>query len=64
MNTGFRALRSNEGLTNAQKISLNTLYSGQFTFSTQLITVNYLVIISHQHSTTVSLETYPFYLLV
>ena len=29
--------------------------------STQLIILNYLVVLSHQRSTTVSLETYPLY---
>ena len=28
---------------------------------TQLIILNYPVVLSHQHSTTVSLETYPLY---
>ena len=32
---------------------------GQFMFSTKWLTLNYLL--SHQHSTTVSLETYPLY---
>ena len=32
---------------------------GQFMFSTEWLTLNYLL--SHQHSTTVSLETYPLY---
>ena len=40
-------------------VSLKTLHDGQFTFSTQLITLNYPVILSHRRSTTVSLETYP-----
>ena len=31
--------------------------------SNQLIIPNYMVILSHQHSTTVSLETYPLYSL-
>ena len=31
--------------------------------SNQLIIPNYIVILSHQHSTTVSLETYPLYSL-
>ena len=37
-----------------------TLYGGQFTSLTQLTKSNYLVILSHQRSTAVSLETYPF----
>ena len=36
-----------------------SLYGGQFMFSTEWLTLNYLL--SHQHSTTVSLETYPLY---
>ena len=39
--------------------SFETLYSGQFTLSTELITPNYLVILSHRRSTTFSLEAYP-----
>ena len=38
-----------------------TLYGGQFTLSTQLITLNYPVLLFHWRSTTVSLETYPLY---
>ena len=45
---------------NARNVSFQTLYGGQFTLSTQLITLNYPVILSHQCSTTVSLETCPF----
>ena len=44
---------------NTRNISFETLYSGQFTLSTQLI--NYPVILSHWRSTTVCLETYPLY---
>ena len=40
--------------------SFETLYGGQFMSSTQLTKSNYLVILSHQRSTAVSLETYPF----
>ena len=46
-------------LPNGWKISFVTLYSGQFTLSTQLIKPNYPVVLSHWHSTTVSSETYP-----
>ena len=46
---------------NARKVGLLTLYRGQFTLSTQSIKPNYPVILSHRHSTTVSLETYPLY---
>ena len=35
-----------EGLT-LKNISLDTLYGGQFTLSTQLITPNYPIILSH-----------------
>ena len=35
------------------------LHGGQFTWSTQLIILNYPVILSYRRSTTVSLETYP-----
>ena len=45
--------------TNTRNISFETLSSGQFTLSTQLI--NYPVILSHRCSTTVCLETYPLY---
>ena len=34
-------------------------HGGQFTWSTQLIILNYPVILSYRRSTTVSLETYP-----
>ena len=44
----------------AQTVIFETLYGGQFTISTQLIILNYPVILSHRRSTTVSLETYPF----
>ena len=40
------------------------LYGGQFTLSTQLIIINYPVILFHRRSTTVSLETYPLYAYV
>ena len=45
---------------NAQNIRWETLYGVQFTSSTQSIKQNCLVILPHQHRTTVSLETYPF----
>ena len=38
-----------------------SLYGGQFTLSTQLIILNYPVILSHRRSTTVSLVTYTLY---
>ena len=40
--------------------SVSPSYS-KFTLSTQLITLNYPVILSHRRSTTVSSETYPLY---
>ena len=46
---------------NARNICFETLNSGQLTLSSQLIAPNYLVILSHRCSTTVSLETYPLY---
>ena len=46
---------------NTRNVSFETIYVGQFTLSTQLIILNYLAILSHQRSTTVSLETYPLY---
>ena len=46
---------------NARNVSFETLYSGQFTLSTQLMIPNYLVILFHKRSTTVSSETYPLY---
>ena len=39
---------------NTWNISFKTLFSGHFTLSFQLIILNYLVILCHQHSTTVS----------
>ena len=47
-----------------QRFSFETLYGGQFTLSTQLIIINYPVILFHRRSTTVSLETYPLYAYV
>ena len=47
--------------TSARNVSFETLNDGQFTLSTQLIIPNYLAILSHRCSTTVSLETYPPY---
>ena len=44
----------------AQNVCFETLYVGQFTSSAQLIILNYPVILSHRHSTTVSFEAYPF----
>ena len=41
----------------AWNISFETLYSGQFTLSTQLIILNYPVKLLHWHNTTVSMET-------
>ena len=47
-----------------QKCDILTLNSGQFTLSTQLMIWNYpAVILSQQCSTTISLETYPFFYL-
>ena len=46
---------------NAQSISFATLYCGQFTFSTQFIKPNYLVVLPYWRSTAVSLETYPLF---
>ena len=43
---------------NTRKVSFQTPYGGQFTSSTQLIILNYLVILSHRRSATVSLESY------
>ena len=48
----------NEGLTLATS-ALESLCDGQFTLSTQLINLNYFLIL-HGRSTTVSLETYYF----
>ena len=50
------SLRRRAGAPNA---SFETLNSGQFMLSTQLIIPNYLDILSHWCSTTVTLETYP-----
>ena len=44
---------------NARNVGFQTLYGGQFTLSTQLIILNYPVILFHRRSTAVSLETYP-----
>ena len=46
-------------MVNARNVSFETLYGGQFTLLTQLIILNYPVILSHRRITTVSLETYP-----
>ena len=43
----------------AQNVSFETLYGGQFTLSSWLIILNCPVILCHQCSTTVSLETNP-----
>ena len=48
---------------NARNVSFETLKGGQFRLSTQLVTPNYPDIFYHRRSTTVSLETYPFYSL-
>ena len=40
---------------------LKTPCGSQFTLSTQLVILNYPVILSHQHSSTVLLETYLLY---
>ena len=50
---------SDEGLT--LETSALELLHGQFMLSTQLMILNYPIILSHWHSTTVSLETYPLY---
>ena len=39
---------------------LESLYGGQFTLSTPLIKPNFLILLPHRRSTTVSLETTPF----
>ena len=46
---------------NVRNVNFETLYSGQFTLPTQLIILNYPVILSYRRSTTVSLETYSLY---
>ena len=51
--------RSYKGLMLEISLLFYSLYGGQFMFSTEWLTLNYLL--SHQHSTTVSLETYPLY---
>ena len=45
--------------SNARKISLQTFYDAQFTFSAQLIVLNYLVILSHPRSTAVLFRNLP-----
>ena len=52
--------RSDEGLT--LETSAFKLFSVAVTLSTQLIILYYPVVLSHQRSTTVSLETKPVYL--
>ena len=57
----FRELapcQSDQQRANAQNISLFTLYSGQFKFSTQMFTLTYLL---YFPTDAVSLETYPLY---
>ena len=44
---------------NTQKVRFQSPYGGQLTLSTQLIILNYPVILSHRSTTTVSLEDYP-----
>ena len=44
---------------NARNVSFFILYGGQFASSTQLIVLDYPVILFHQCCSTVSLETYP-----
>ena len=53
-----------KGYSNDQNISFETLNGGQFALPTQLIILNYLVILSHQCSTTVSLESYSLHSFV
>ena len=48
---------------NVQNVNFETL-NGQFTLSTQLMIQNYSVILSHRCRTTVSLETYPPYMII
>ena len=45
---------------NARNVGCFTLYGGQLTFSTQLLTLNYLLY-SPTNAAPVSLETYPLY---
>ena len=47
--------------TNTRKVSFQTLYGGQFTLPTQLIMLNYLVILSHRCNTTIFFPSYPLY---
>ena len=57
----FRELalcQSDQQRANAQNVSLFTLSSGQFMFSTQMFTLNYLL---YFPTDAVSLETYPLY---
>ena len=51
---------SSERKADARDVGFETLYGGQFTLSTQWIILNYPVILFHWHSTTVSVEMYPF----
>ena len=57
--TGFACwLESQRPLSTCADV---TLYSGQFTLSTQLLTLKYPVMLSHWHSTKVFVEIYPLY---
>ena len=57
---GFLPFQSLWRRANARNVSFFTLYGGQFTFSTQLLTLTKLpAILSQRRSATVSLETYP-----
>ena len=47
---------SSERQNDGEGLTLETLYADQFTLSTQLIIPNYLVILSHRHLETVSLD--------
>ena len=52
-------LRPNEGLTLETDVGFETLYGGQFYVINSADNTKDPVILSHRHSTTVSLETCP-----
>ena len=60
LNFFFFAIRSDEGLM-LETSTMKLFTVANLSYQPQLIIPNYPVILSHRHSTTVSLETYPLY---
>ena len=51
-------------MANTWSVNFETLYGGQFMLASQLMIPNYLVILFHWHSNTVSSETCPLYTVI